>query len=89
VRGVETAGGRVAAAMTEKGRVFCDNVVLAGGAWLHLFAAISAAICRSSRSWARWCAPRNWGSDPNARHRGAALATASASTALQHLADRW
>jgi glycine/D-amino acid oxidase-like deaminating enzyme len=53
VRGVETAGGRVAAAMTEKGMVVCDNVVLAGRAWSRLFAAISATICRSSRSWAR------------------------------------
>jgi glycine/D-amino acid oxidase-like deaminating enzyme len=53
VRGVETAGGRVAAAMTEQGRVVCDNVVLAGGAWSRLFAANAAAICRSSRSWAR------------------------------------
>jgi glycine/D-amino acid oxidase-like deaminating enzyme len=37
VRGVETAGGRVAAAVTEKGRIACDAVVLAGGAWCRLF----------------------------------------------------
>jgi glycine/D-amino acid oxidase-like deaminating enzyme len=37
VRGIETAGGRVAAAVTEKGRVACDAVVLAGGAWSRLF----------------------------------------------------
>src|SRR5262249_38327109 len=29
--------GRVAAAVTEKGRIACDSVVLAGGAWSRLF----------------------------------------------------
>jgi len=37
VRGVDTAGGRVAAVVTEKGRIACDSVVLAGGAWSSLF----------------------------------------------------
>ncbi len=37
VRGVETSGGRVAAVVTEKGRIACDSVVLAGGAWSRLF----------------------------------------------------
>ncbi|MBV9965006.1 MAG: FAD-binding oxidoreductase, partial [Alphaproteobacteria bacterium] len=37
VRGIETAGGRVAAVVTEKGRVACGSVVLAGGAWSRLF----------------------------------------------------
>jgi glycine/D-amino acid oxidase-like deaminating enzyme len=37
VRGIETAGGRVAGAVTEKGRIACDTVVLAGGAWCRLF----------------------------------------------------
>src|SRR5262249_14506299 len=37
VRGVETAGGRVAAAVTERGSVACNAVVLAGGAWSRLF----------------------------------------------------
>jgi glycine/D-amino acid oxidase-like deaminating enzyme len=37
VRGVETAGGRVTAALTEKGRIACDAVILAGGAWSRLF----------------------------------------------------
>jgi glycine/D-amino acid oxidase-like deaminating enzyme len=37
VRGVEMAGGRVSAAVTEKGRVACEAVVLAGGAWSRLF----------------------------------------------------
>ena len=37
VRGVETAGGKVSAVMTEKGRIACDAVVLAGGAWSRLF----------------------------------------------------
>jgi glycine/D-amino acid oxidase-like deaminating enzyme len=38
VRGVETQGGRIAAAVTERGRIRCDAVVLAGGAWSRLFA---------------------------------------------------
>src|SRR5215470_3046509 len=33
VRGIETAAGRVSAAVTEKGSISCDTVVLAGGAW--------------------------------------------------------
>ena len=37
VRGVETAGGNVVAAVTEKGRIACDAVVVAGGAWSRLF----------------------------------------------------
>jgi glycine/D-amino acid oxidase-like deaminating enzyme len=37
VRGIETEGGRVAAALTERGRVACNAVVLAGGAWSRLF----------------------------------------------------
>lgn len=37
VRGIETEGGRIAAAVTEKGRIACDSVVLAGGAWSRLF----------------------------------------------------
>ncbi|MDE2333151.1 MAG: FAD-binding oxidoreductase, partial [Rhodospirillales bacterium] len=37
VRGIETEGGRVAAAVTERGRVRCQTVVLAGGAWSRLF----------------------------------------------------
>src|SRR5437899_5897394 len=37
VRGIETKAGRVAAAITEKGRVVCDSIVLAGGAWSRLF----------------------------------------------------
>ncbi|HUC71216.1 MAG TPA: FAD-binding oxidoreductase [Stellaceae bacterium] len=37
VRGIETAGGRVAGVVTEKGRIACASVVLAGGAWSRLF----------------------------------------------------
>lgn len=33
VRGVETGGGRVIAAVTERGRIATSNVVVAGGAW--------------------------------------------------------
>jgi glycine/D-amino acid oxidase-like deaminating enzyme len=36
-RGIETAAGRVAAVVTEKGRIACSSVVLAGGAWSRLF----------------------------------------------------
>ncbi|MFC3612350.1 NAD(P)/FAD-dependent oxidoreductase [Lutimaribacter marinistellae] len=38
VRSVETAAGRISGVMTERGRVSCDAVVLAGGAWSRLFA---------------------------------------------------
>ena len=37
VRGIETAAGRVAAVVTERGRIACQSVVLAGGAWSRLF----------------------------------------------------
>jgi glycine/D-amino acid oxidase-like deaminating enzyme len=37
VRGIETQAGRVSAAVTEKGPIACDTVVLAGGAWCRLF----------------------------------------------------
>jgi glycine/D-amino acid oxidase-like deaminating enzyme len=36
-RGVEAAAGRVSAVVTEKGRIACQSVVLAGGAWSRLF----------------------------------------------------
>jgi glycine/D-amino acid oxidase-like deaminating enzyme len=38
VRGIETAAGRVSGVVTEKGRIQCQSVVLAGGAWSRLFA---------------------------------------------------
>jgi glycine/D-amino acid oxidase-like deaminating enzyme len=37
VRGIETAGGRISGVVTEKGRIACASVVLAGGAWSRLF----------------------------------------------------
>ena len=37
VRGIETAAGRVAGIVTERGRIACSTVVLAGGAWSRLF----------------------------------------------------
>ena len=37
VRGIETSGGRVSSVVTEKGRIACSSVVLAGGAWSRLF----------------------------------------------------
>ncbi len=38
VRGIETKAGRISAAVTEKGTIACDSVVLAGGVWSRLFA---------------------------------------------------
>jgi glycine/D-amino acid oxidase-like deaminating enzyme len=38
-RGIERAGGRAAAVITERGRIACDAVILAGGAWSSLFCA--------------------------------------------------
>jgi len=38
VRGLETAAGRVAGVVTERGRIGCQSVVLAGGVWTPLFA---------------------------------------------------
>ena len=37
VRGVERTGGRISGVVTEKGRIACDSVVLAGGAWSRMF----------------------------------------------------
>ena len=37
VRGIETAAGRIAGVVTERGRIACQSVVLAGGAWSRLF----------------------------------------------------
>jgi len=36
-RGIDVQGGRVAGVVTERGRVACASVVLAGGAWSGLF----------------------------------------------------
>ena len=36
-RGIETVAGRVAAVVTEKGRIACGSAVIAGGAWSRLF----------------------------------------------------
>ena len=37
VRGLETAGGRISAAITERGPIRCTSIVVAGGAWSRLF----------------------------------------------------
>ena len=37
VRGLDIAAGKVAGVVTEKGRIACDAVILAGGAWSRLF----------------------------------------------------
>jgi len=39
VRGIERHAGRVGAVVTERGRIACDAVILAGGAWSSLFCA--------------------------------------------------
>ncbi len=39
VRGIERAAGRASAVITERGRIACDAVILAGGAWSSLFCA--------------------------------------------------
>jgi glycine/D-amino acid oxidase-like deaminating enzyme len=36
VRGIDSTGGRVTGVITEKGRIACQSVVLAGGAWSRL-----------------------------------------------------
>jgi glycine/D-amino acid oxidase-like deaminating enzyme len=38
VRGIEQAAGRITGVLTERGRIACQSVVLAGGAWSRLFA---------------------------------------------------
>jgi glycine/D-amino acid oxidase-like deaminating enzyme len=38
VRGLDLAAGKVVGVITEAGRIACDQVVLAGGAWSSLFA---------------------------------------------------
>lgn len=38
-RGIDRAAGRVSAVITERGRIACDTVILAGGAWTSLFCA--------------------------------------------------
>jgi glycine/D-amino acid oxidase-like deaminating enzyme len=40
VRGIETSAGRVSGVVTEKGRIACSSVILAGGVW-------SSRLCRS------------------------------------------
>ena len=37
VRRLDRAGGKVSGVITEKGRIACDHVVVAGGAWSSLF----------------------------------------------------
>jgi glycine/D-amino acid oxidase-like deaminating enzyme len=39
VRGIEREAGRVSAVVTERGRIACDTVILAAGAWSSLFCA--------------------------------------------------
>ncbi len=39
VRGIDRGAGRVNAVVTERGRIACDTVILAGGAWTSLFCA--------------------------------------------------
>ena len=65
VRGIETTAGRVSAAVTEKGRIACERVVLAGGVWSRLFCgnlgAAAAAVPRRLRGDAHRDARRRAG----------------------------
>jgi glycine/D-amino acid oxidase-like deaminating enzyme len=38
-RGIDRGAGRVSGVITERGRIGCDSVILAGGAWTSLFCA--------------------------------------------------
>ena len=40
VRRLDVQGGRVAGVYTEQGRIGCEQVVVAGGAWSSLFLAV-------------------------------------------------
>ncbi|MGB8814628.1 MAG: FAD-binding oxidoreductase [Paracoccaceae bacterium] len=44
VRGLDLAAGRVCGVITEGGRIACDQVVLAGGAWSSLFARAQGVV---------------------------------------------
>jgi glycine/D-amino acid oxidase-like deaminating enzyme len=44
VRALDRAGGRVVGVVTEKCRITCDQVVLAGGAWSALFARAEGVV---------------------------------------------
>ncbi|MGD0639314.1 MAG: FAD-binding oxidoreductase [Roseiarcus sp.] len=49
VRGIETSAGRVSGVVTEKGRIACDAVLLAGGAWSRIFSANAGLTLHSLR----------------------------------------
>ena len=49
VRGIETSAGRVSGVVTEKGRVACDSVLMAGGAWSRIFCASAGLTLHSLR----------------------------------------
>ena len=44
VRALDVAAGRISGVITEQGRIACDQVVLAGGAWSALFARAHGVI---------------------------------------------
>jgi len=48
-RGIETAAGRVSGVVTEKGRIACDAVLMAGGAWSRIFCASAGLTLHSLR----------------------------------------
>jgi glycine/D-amino acid oxidase-like deaminating enzyme len=57
VRGLDCQGGRVAAVVTERGRIACESAILASGAWSRLFCGslgvrlpqlkVRASVCRT------------------------------------------
>ncbi len=75
VRTLDLEGGRLAGIVTERGRVRCDSVVLAGGAWSGLFAG-NAGIGIPQllvRATAMRTAPAAQVVDPNVSLTGLAL----------------
>jgi glycine/D-amino acid oxidase-like deaminating enzyme len=49
VRGIETSAGRVSGVVTEKGRIACGSVLMAGGAWSRIFCAGAGLTLHSLR----------------------------------------
>ena len=49
VRGIETSAGRVSGVVTEKGRIACDSILMAGGAWSRIFCASAGLTLHSLR----------------------------------------
>ncbi len=78
MRSIERSGGRVSGVVTERGRIDCSGVVLAGGAWSNLFCGnlgidlpqlkVMNSVCAPSRSKA-FRRPATWSSSYAFRKR--------------------